>query len=100
MPVRERRIDRARYLAGRALARVGDELREGRLTAGLTQAEVGAVVGISRSQVSRIERGLLPGVAYVTLVLMSATVGLDLPLRTYPGAEPVRDAVQLALLAR
>jgi hypothetical protein len=41
-----------------------------------------------------------PGVAYVTLVLMSATVGLDLPLRTYPGAEPVRDAVQLALLAR
>ncbi len=68
--------------------------------AGLTQAEVAAVAGISRSQVSRIERGRLPSVSYVTLTLVGAVVGLDLPLRAYPGSEPVRDVAQLALLSR
>ncbi len=68
--------------------------------AGLTQAEVASVVGISRSQISRIERGRLPSVSYVTLALIGAVVGLDLPLREYPGSEPVRDVAQLALLSR
>ena len=68
--------------------------------AGLSQAEVAPVAGISRSQVSRIERGRLPNVSYVTLTLIGAAVGLDLPLRAYPGSEPVRDVAQLALLSR
>ena len=93
-------MDRARFLARRRLTGIGDELCQARLTAGLTQTEVAQVVGISRSQVSRIEHGLLPHVAYATLVLIGATVGLDVPLRTFPGGEPVRDAAQLALLSR
>jgi hypothetical protein len=36
----------------------------------------------------------------VNLALMAAVLGLDLPLRAYPGDDPVRDAAQLALLAR
>jgi transcriptional regulator with XRE-family HTH domain len=70
------------------------------MTAGLTQAELGAMVRISASEVSRIELGQARRVPYVTLVLVGAVLGLDLPLRAFPGEEPVRDVAQLTLLAR
>ena len=78
---------------------IGDELREGRIQAALTQRELGAIVGISAAAVGRIERGESPHVAYETLVLIASAVGLDIPLRAYPNGDPVRDAPQLALLA-
>jgi transcriptional regulator with XRE-family HTH domain len=95
----ERRLDRGRRRARAALAAVGDELQEVRLAAALTQREVGDAVGISHAGVSRIERGLAKRVPYETLVLIGAVLGLDLPLRTFPAGEPVRDAAQLALVA-
>ena len=95
----ERRLDRGRRRARAALVAVGDELREARLGAALTQQQVGDAVGISHAGVSRIERGLAKRVAYETLVLIGAVLGLDVPVRTFPAGEPVRDAPQLALLA-
>jgi transcriptional regulator with XRE-family HTH domain len=62
--------------------------------------EVAGAAGISHAQVSRIERGLSSHVPYETLVIIGAVLGLDVPLRTFPAGEPVRDAAQLALLAR
>jgi transcriptional regulator with XRE-family HTH domain len=97
---RERRVDRARYRADQALRRIGDELREARLTAGLTQSDLGAMVGISGSQVSRIELGQSRRVSFVTLALVAAVLGLELPLRVFPSEDTFRDAGQLALLAR
>lgn len=91
-------MDRGRRRARVALLSVGDELREARLGAGLTQQKVGDAVGISHAGVSRIERGLATRVPYETLVLMGAVLGLDVPLRTYPAGEPLRDAPQMALL--
>lgn len=79
---------------------IGDEFREARTQAALTQRELGAIVGISPAEISRIERGRSPHVAYETLVLLAAALGLDIPLRAYPNGDPVRDAAQLALLAR
>ncbi len=79
---------------------MGDELREARIQAALTQRELGAVVGISPAAVGRIERGQAPHVAYETLVLLASALGLDIPLRAYPNGDPVRDAAQLALLVR
>ncbi len=38
--------------------------------------------------------------SYETLALMGSVLGLDIPLRTFPSGEPIRDAAQLALLAR
>lgn len=99
MVSRERRFDRARRLARQWLLRFGEELREARLGAGLTQREVGRLAGISHSEVSRIERGLAPHVAYETLVRLGAVVGLDVPLRVFPAEDAVRDSAQLALLA-
>ena len=99
MVTKERRLDRARRLAQRAVAIVGEELREARLQAGLTQTELGEAVGLSKSEISRIELGRARSVPYERLVLIAAALGLDVPLRTFPAGEPVRDAAQLALLA-
>ena len=100
MVTRERRLDRARRLAARALGIVGEELREARLQAGLAQAELGAAVDLSKSEVSRIELGRASYVPYERLVLVAAALRLDVPLRTFPAGEPIRDAAQLALLAK
>lgn len=100
MTVRERRFDRGRREARRALARAGDELREARLTAGLAQRSVAEAAGISISEVSRIERGAAPRVPFERLAIVAAVLGLDLPLRVFPAGDPIRDQAQVALLAR
>lgn len=100
MAVRERRIDRGRRAASRALDGIGDELREARVGAGLSQRAVGDVVGVSHTEISRIERGLALRVPYQTLVMVGAALGLDVPLRAYPNGDRIRDGAQVALLAR
>lgn len=79
---------------------VGDEFREARLQAGLTQRQVGAAVGLSASEVSRIELGQAHHAPFGTLVLVAAALGLDLPLRAFPAGDPIRDIAQLTLLAK
>lgn len=100
MSTRERRLDRGRRHSRRSLSAIGEELRETRIQAALTQRELSAAVGISSSEISRIERGESHHVAYETLVAIGAALGLDVPLRVYPNGDAVRDAAQLALLAR
>ena len=100
MVTRERRLDRARRAVRRALIAVGEELRDARIRAGMTQRQLGDAVGISHAAVSRIERGEATWVSYETLVLMGSVLGLDIPIRAYPSGEPVREAAQIALLAR
>jgi transcriptional regulator with XRE-family HTH domain len=100
MGTKERRIDRGRRLARHALATIGQEFREARLAAGLTQRQVADVVGISHTELSRIERGLALWVPFETLVLIAAVLGLDLPLRAFPAGGPIRDRAQLELLAK
>ena len=39
-------------------------------------------------------------VSYETLVLIGAVLGLDVPVRAFPSGDPIRDAAQLALLAK
>jgi transcriptional regulator with XRE-family HTH domain len=97
---RERRLDRARRQAARALAVIGDEFRQARLQAGLTLTELGDAVGLSASETSRIELGQADYVPYSRLALIAAALGLDLSLRAFPASEPIRDAAQLALLAK
>jgi len=97
---RERRIDRGRRLARQALARIGEEFREARLAAGLTQRQVAEAVGISQAELSRIERGVASWITYQTLVLIATVLGLDLPLRAFPAGGPIRDTAQRQLLAK
>ena len=96
----EHKRDRGRRLARRFLQLIGEEFREARLRAGLTQRQLGAAVGISHTEISRIELGKASRVPYETLVMLATVLGLDLPLRAYPSGEPIRDAAQVALLGR
>jgi hypothetical protein len=61
---------------------------------------VGALVGRSASQVSRIERGLSDDVSVAQVVRIGSVVGLDVRVRAYPGGDATRDAGQNRLLER
>lgn len=65
---------------------------------GLSLRAVGRVVGLSESQVSRIERGLVERVSVMDLARLHAVVGLELSLKSYPSGQPIRDAAHIALL--
>jgi transcriptional regulator with XRE-family HTH domain len=100
MPDRERAADRGSRQARGDLAAIGTELRTARVMAGKTLADVGRSVGMSYSQVGRIERAALPSVTLGQLARIGAVVGLDVRVRAFPGATPLRDAAQIALLDR
>ncbi|HET7677301.1 MAG TPA: helix-turn-helix transcriptional regulator [Candidatus Limnocylindrales bacterium] len=100
MAGRERSLDRAARRAERTLIDVGEELRQARLAAGLSQARIGAAVGVSHAHVGRVERGRAPGVPVVQLARLLAAVGLDLSVKTYPAGPPLRDVAHQALLER
>jgi transcriptional regulator with XRE-family HTH domain len=84
----------------RDLIRIGDELRIARVGAGLSLRFVGARIGRSATQVMRIERGLVPEVSVRQLARIGAVVGLDVRLKAYLGADPIRDIAQVKLLSR
>lgn len=76
------------------------ELHDSRLDRNLSGRTVGAALGISPSEYSRIERGLTRGVTIEQLTVLLGAVGLDLSVRAYPGGRPIRDFAHTALLGR
>ena len=68
--------------------------------AGKTLRDVGRAVGMSYTNVGRIERAALPSVTVLQLARIGAVVGLDVRIRAYPGPTPLRDAGQIALFDR
>jgi transcriptional regulator with XRE-family HTH domain len=61
---------------------------------------VGGKVGLSATQVMRFERGLVPNASVRQLARIGAVVGVTVRVRTYPGADPVRDKAQSELMGR
>jgi transcriptional regulator with XRE-family HTH domain len=100
MVTKERPADRGRRHGRDQYLRAAAELRAARIERALNLRRVGAAVGLSPSEVSRIERGLVPATSIVRLAELHAVVGLDLSVRSYPGGQPIRDSAQLASLAR
>lgn len=100
MPAKERAADRGVRVARRDISVIGADLRAGRIGAGLSLDEVGRAVALSASQVGRIERSRHEAVTAVQLAKIGAVVGLDVRIHAYPGPDPIRDAAQVALLAR
>jgi transcriptional regulator with XRE-family HTH domain len=92
--------ERGRRRGERLLRTLLDEAREARIAAGLTQAEIGRAIGISKARISVIERGEFKTVPFVVVAQVLATVGLDLSARAYPVEGQLRDAGQVRLLAR
>jgi transcriptional regulator with XRE-family HTH domain len=100
MAAKERPADVGSQRARRILAEIGGELRNARMTHGLSQAAVGRAVKMSRSQVGRVERAEVPLVSLANLARLMAVVGLELSVRAYASGPPIRDAAHRALLDR
>jgi transcriptional regulator with XRE-family HTH domain len=99
MANRERAVDVGAARGRELRQQLPAEARAGRLGAGLTQTEVARAVGMSRSQYSRLERGLAP-LDVEVLARLFAVLGMELSVRAYPIGDAVQDAGQLALLDR
>lgn len=99
MPVSERLADRGRLRGRRINRRIGQEIRDGRRMAGLSQDALAAAVGVSKSEVSRIERHEAQWLSVVQASTLLSVVGLELGAHAYPAGSPLRDAGHLRLLA-
>jgi transcriptional regulator with XRE-family HTH domain len=100
MPSSQRRADRGTMHAAGVLHRLGDELREARVAAGLSQPDLGGAVGLSHTQVGRLERGVTPHGTVLTFARLFSVLGMRLSARVYPEAPPLRDAAHARLLQR
>jgi transcriptional regulator with XRE-family HTH domain len=99
VPIRTNAIEDASRRAGRQLDDAVNELRNARLAAGLSQSSVARALGCSPQLISLLEgRSVEPGP--IQLARWGAALGIDLPIRTFPGGSPLRDAGQLRLLLR
>ncbi|MEO8229857.1 MAG: helix-turn-helix transcriptional regulator [Chloroflexota bacterium] len=101
MATRQRPVDlgteRARLLANQ----LGAEIRHSRIDRGLSLEAAGKAVGLSASEVSRIERGKAPSVTLVQAARLLAVIGMELSARAFAGLQqPIRDAGQVRLLGR
>lgn len=81
------------------MAELTRELRARRLQLGLSQTAVARAAGLSRSALSRIERGLRKRVDPQDLFAIAAALGLDVRIGVYEGGAPIRDHVQTRLLS-
>jgi transcriptional regulator with XRE-family HTH domain len=76
------------------------EARDGRLDRGLSQQAVADALGVTRSWISRLERGLVEELTIRQAATLLAATGLRLQARAFPDGAPIRDAAHTALLER
>ncbi len=100
MTSREDPVCRGARRARDGLRSVVSEIHHARHGAGLSQQTVADAVGISRSQLSRIEHGIKLDVSIELAGRLCGAVGLDLAVRAYPGSMRIRDVAQTPLLGR
>jgi transcriptional regulator with XRE-family HTH domain len=100
MPTRDRPADRGDRTARAAARRLAEELRRARRGAGLSQAITAEGAGISRSWLSRVERGLSPDIPLVVFARVGAVVGPTVALKAFPDGDAIRDAAHARLLER
>lgn len=98
MGTKARQVDIGTMRGLELIRRAGQENRHARMDRGLSLRAVGRATGLSESQVSRIERGLVVNVSVSDLARLHAIVGLDLSLKSYPAGQPIRDVAHLELL--
>jgi DNA-binding XRE family transcriptional regulator len=100
MPAVTRIIDEATRRSAQLRRELGEELRQARLVAGLSQAVVGAAVGCSAATISRVERGLVRDLTFRHVSRHAAVVGLRLRADVLPSGVPLRDAAQARVINR
>jgi transcriptional regulator with XRE-family HTH domain len=99
MPVRDPRLAIARRKGQQINRMIGAEVRSARRMAGVSQATLGSAVGLSDSEVSRVEQGAAEWLTVIHAAELLGAVGLNLWAKTFPAGPPLRDAAHLRLLA-
>lgn len=92
-------MDDARRLWARLARELGDQLRTGRLILGVTQARVGAMIGVSQGEISRRELGHSRRLMGESLAVHAAAVGLKVSVKLWPVGGGIRDAAQTRYVA-
>jgi transcriptional regulator with XRE-family HTH domain len=100
MPTRETRRDRADRATRAVLVDLGMEARDARIGAGISLATVGAVCGLSPSEVSRLERALIANASIRALNRIAHDSGHQISVKLYPGDDPIRDVAHARLIER
>jgi transcriptional regulator with XRE-family HTH domain len=100
MGTKQRAADVGAERARSIVIDLGREIRLARTDHGLSQRAVGQAVGISASQVSRVERAQARCLSIRQAARLLAVVGLELSARAYPAGAPIRDAAHRGLLER
>ena len=100
MNTRQRASDIGAVDARRLAVGIGREIVGARRSAGVSQRAVAARAGISASQLGRLERGELRRPSLEVICRAARASGLAASLKLYPDGPALRDAGQLALLAR
>ena len=79
------------------LGTIGQQIRQGRLASGLTQAALARSAGLSRTTVNQLESGSFPEIGVNRLLTMLKALGLDLAIVPSPtGKASERDYLELA----
>jgi transcriptional regulator with XRE-family HTH domain len=100
MPTWQSAAHRGRQRAEYLLRRAGEELRHLRIAAGMSTRQLAGTVGISHTQVRRIEGGLAPHVDLDLLGRIASALGGELSLGVHPVGPPIRDKAHVELLQR
>jgi transcriptional regulator with XRE-family HTH domain len=99
MPASVRRRDLGRHQGAALRRRIGQEIRDARYAAGLSQRSV-AAAGLSQTFLSRVERAVARSATFDDLATLCAVVGLRLTARSSPDGDPLRDEAHARLIAR
>ena len=82
----------------RTCVRFGEEIREIRLRAGVSQAALARAIGVSRSVICRMEQGD-PDVSARIRARAAAALGADFRIAVYPGGAPlIHDAAHARIV--
>ncbi len=80
------------------MSELAREARLARITAGLSQTEVGRSIGVSRETISRFERDAYANPGVLFLARLFRVLGMSLTARAWPDGSPRRDAGHAGLL--
>jgi transcriptional regulator with XRE-family HTH domain len=100
MTTRETRVHRGRRRGQGLVARAIAELRDARLTAGLSQSAVAHELGLAQANLWRLEAGQVSEVTLVRLSELASVLGLEVSVGLHPIGDPIRDKGQLACAQR
>ena len=97
--MRDPRLAVARRRGQQINRMIGSEVRSARRMAGISQATLGLAVGLSDSEISRVEQGAAEWLTVIHASELLGAVGLSFWAKTFPAGPPLRDAAHLRLLA-